>query len=412
MAALERYVPRCRIFLLDGQKFRTNLLVLFFDLPLRRETATKTALLAEVLKRGEEPAKAARQAEELYGALWDISVVKKGDRQLLLFSLETLKAVEMEEALSFLREWILRPLEKGAFPEKAVERQKRILRRKLDSLRDDKKAFARRRVLEETAEGTAFAISGDGYGEDLEEISGKSLFSWYQKVVETAEVKVFFCGEKEEKAKVLSLRQNFQGRAMVAEKEEQDSDRHEPPRFLQEKADVEQARLLLGFAGDVGNSRRQAALLLLHQLLGGDPDSLLFRKIREEQGLCYDIKSYRYPLSPYLFVQAGIEAKDGKETAKLVLKCLEELKKEGVSAEKLQQAKESILRDYDGLGDSPWAMVDFFAEQALQGKALSTEPFLGQIQRVEGEDILRAANHLQLKTVYLLSGKENDHGEN
>ena len=219
MAALERYLPRCRIFLLDGQKFRTNLLVLFFDLPLRRETATKTALLAEVLKRSEEPTKASRQAEELYGALWDISVVKKGDRQLLLFSLETLKTVEMQDALSFLRERVLRPLEQGTFSEKTVERQKKILRRKLESLRDDKKAFARKRALEETAEGTAFAISGDGYAEDLEEINGKNLFAWYQKIVETAEAKVFFCGDKEEKPKVLSLRQHFPGRVAVKAKE-------------------------------------------------------------------------------------------------------------------------------------------------------------------------------------------------
>lgn len=412
MAALERYLPRCRIFLLDGQKFRTNLLALFFDLPLERETATKTALLVEVLKRGEEPEKAARQAEELYGALWDISVVKKGDRQLLLFSLETLKTVETEDTLSFLRERLLRPLEQGAFSEKAVKRQKAILQRKLDSLRDDKKAFARKRALEETAEGTAFGISGDGYVEDLEEISGKNLFAWYQKIVETAEVKVFFCGDKAERTTVLSLRQNFSGRVMVTEREEHDSDCHEPPRFVQERTEAEQARLLLGFEADMENSRRQAALLLLNQLLGGDPDSLLFRKVREERGLCYDIKSYRYPLSPYLFVQAGIQEKDAKETGKLVLKCVDELKKQGVSAERLRQAKESILREYDGLADNPWAMVDFFAEQALQGKELSTEKFLRQVERVEPEDILRAANHLKLKTVYLLSGEADENGEN
>ena len=48
-----KYEPRCRIFFAEGQKFRTNLLVLFFDLSLKRETATKTALLAEVLRQGE-----------------------------------------------------------------------------------------------------------------------------------------------------------------------------------------------------------------------------------------------------------------------------------------------------------------------------------------------------------------------
>ena len=62
------------------------------------------------------------------------------------------------------------------------------------------------------------------------------------------------------------------------------------------------------------------------------------------------------------------------------------------------------------MADSPWAMVDFFAEQALQGKPLTTEKFLRQIERTGVEDIIRAANHLELKVVYLLSGKEENHG--
>ena len=374
MAVVEKYQPRCRIFLLDGEKFRTNLLVLFFDLPLKRETATKTALLAEVLKRT-EGIEAAKQAEELYGALWDISVVKKGNRQLLLFSLEMLKTVDIEEALHFLRERVLGPLQEEAFSEKNVKRQKEILTRKLERLQDDKKAFAVKRVMEETAEGTAYGISGDGYREDLEKIQGADLFAWYRNIVEKAEVKLFYCGEKAEKGKVLSFRQEFPGRVPVLEREEQEQSKN-GPRFLQETAKMEQARLVMGFSVGGETDRRRAALLLLHHLLGGSPDSLLFQIIREEKGLCYDVKSYLEPMSPYLFVQAGIRAEDGKETGKLVLKCMEQIKKDGVSEEKLQQAKENIIRNYDGLSDSPWAMVDFFAEQVLRGKELTTERFL------------------------------------
>ena len=403
----EKYLPRCRIFLLDGKKFRTNLFVLFFELPLKRETATKTALLAEVLK-GQEWTETTKQAEEMYGALWDISVVKKGDRQLLLFSLETLKAVDAEEALSFFRNRILQPLE-GDFREKVVERKKEILRRRLEGLQDDKKAYARKRAMEETAEGTAYAVSADGYMEDLQEISAKSLFAFYRDMVEQAEVKVFFSGDKTEKDKILSLRQDFPGKLLYKENEETDEPKN-GPRFVQENARMEQARLVLGFSADMENSSRQAALLVLNHLLGGSPDSLLFQTVREEQGLCYDVKSYLEPMSPYLFVQAGIKAEDGKKTGKLVLEAIEQLKKDGVSEEKLEQAKENILRNYDGLADSPWAMVDFFAEQALQGKPLTTEKFLRQIERTGVEDIIRAANHLELKVVYLLSGKEENHG--
>ena len=396
-----KYEPRCRIFFAEGQKFRTNLLVLFFDLSLKRETATKTALLAEVLRQGENPTGAARQAELLFGAHWDISVVKKGGRQLLLFSLETLKNVETEEMLAFLRERLFAPLQNG-FTEKTVERQKKILRQKLENQRDDKKAFARRRAMEETAKGTALAISGDGYAEDLEEISAEGLLAFYRELLETAKVKVFFCGEKDEA--LLSLRQNFKGKA--AAEEEAAPILKEKPHFLREETDAAQARLLLGFLGDVENSTRETALLLLNQLLGGDPDSFLFRKLREEEGLCYEIKSYRYPLSPYFFVQAGIRAEDAKRVCAELLSCLEEWKKNGISEERLDHAKESLIREYTALADSPWGMVDFLTEQALQGKELTTERLLRQIERTEAADVVRAAKHFRLQTVYLLQGKE------
>ena len=408
MSVTEKYLPRCRIFLLDGKKFQTNLLVLFFDLPLKRETATETALLAEVLKKTEWQ-QAAKQAEELYGALWDISVVKKGDRQLLLFSLEVLQKVEMQEAVSFLRERLLHLLEQGGFSDKIVERQKGFLRRKLESRQDDKRAFAQKCISEETAEGTEYGLSADGYVEDLEEITAKSLFAWYQTIVEKAEVKIFFCGEKSEKGAILSLRQDFAGRVPYAERKRKEQPKN-GPRFLQETADMAQARLCMSFSADTETGCRQAALVLLHHLLGGSPDSLLFQKIREEQGLCYDVKSYLEPLMPYLFIQAGIREEDAKKTGKLFLQCIEQLKKEGVSEEKLRQAKENILRNYDGMGDSSWAMVDFMAEQVLQEKSLTTEKFLHQIERTEAEDIRRAAAHLELRVVYLLGGKEDGNG--
>lgn len=402
MAALEKYEPRCRIFYSDGQKFRTNLLVLFFELPLKRETATKTALLAEVLRQGEMPKIAARQAESLYGAIWDIAVVKKGERQLLLFSLETLKNVETEEALSFLRERLFAPLKNGGFTEKTVERQKKRLRRRLAMQKDDKKAFARRRALEEAAKETPFALSADGYAEDLDAIDAKHLFTFYQQLLEAARVKVFFCGEWDKA--LLSLRQDFAGRAI--EEGRSFSAVKGKPHFLQEEADAAQARLLLGFLGDTATVAREAALLLLNQLLGGNPDSILFRRLREQEGLCYQVHSYRYPLSPYLFVEAGLQAKDIKRASKEVLSCLEQWKKTGISKEKLQQAKKSLLREYAALADTPWGRIDFLAEQALLEREMSTERLMRQLARTDEAEVQRAVRHLRLQAVYVLQGRE------
>ena len=113
---------------------------------------------------------------------------------------------------------------------------------------------------------------------------------------------------------------------------------------------------------------------------------------------------------PYLFIQAGIREEDAKKTGKLILQCIGQLKNDGVYEEKLQQAKKNILRKYDGISDSSWAMVDFLTEQVMQGRSFTTEKLLWQIERTETADIQRAAAHLELQVVYLLCGKEAAQG--
>lgn len=390
--------PRCRIFVLDGQKYKTNVFALFLDVPLRRKTATKTALLAEVLKRRNLHS-VTQKAEELFGAVWDVNIVKKGEHQLLVFSLEMLKAVDVAEGVDFLRELLKA---ENIFSTETVERQKRILKRQLESRKDDKKAFANRRAMEETAKGTNFAVCADGYAEDLAEIDEKSLYAYFIEILEQTNAYLFFCGERTEKGKLLSLRKVFSGKYTSKTEPTEDGCGKRKPQFLSERDCMEQARLVLGFSADTDTAGRRAALLLCSQILGGDGNSLLFQQVREESGLCYDVRSAISPLAPYFFMQAGIKAEDAKRAGKEMLQCLKKLQEQPVSKERLKQAKQAVLQEYAAIADTPWAMVDFFAEQVLQDRPLSLDTFLRTIRRTDTEDVIRAAKRIRLQTVYLL----------
>lgn len=401
--------PRCRIFFPEGEKFRTDVLVLLFDLPLERKTATQTALLAELLQN-REPLAAAKAAEELYGADWQVGVVKKGDRQLLLFSLEALKMVGAMEMVSFLKERLFSLLEEGGFAEQAVERQKKRLRQRLQARQEDKPSHARRRALEETAKGTAIAVSGDGYLEDLDEIGKETLFDWYQTILKTAAVQIYFCGDPNGKQDILSLRQLFSGKRKAEHRQKTEEKANRKPRFLQEPTEAAQARLVFGFCADMGSGRRETALLLLSRILGEGGDSLLFQQLREKAGLCYAVRSYRYPLSPYFFIEAGMQTADVKEASRMVGDCIGKLREEGISPERLAEAKNSLRQEYEALADDPWGMLDFFVEQSLLGRAADTTERLRQIDALEPEEIQQAAGSLRLESIYVLGGKEEKHG--
>ena len=128
-------VEQCRMFFVDGKKFKTNALLGFFRVPLRRENATKLALLAEVLQKGTEKypsvTAVAAAAEECYGALWQVQIIKKGGEAWLSFSMEVSKHVSEKEVLDFLLQLMKHPKRiDNQFPAETVERCKAILRRR------------------------------------------------------------------------------------------------------------------------------------------------------------------------------------------------------------------------------------------------------------------------------------------
>ena len=116
---------------LKDTRFKTNTLSLFFNIPLKRETVTKAALLPSVLKRGTEKypkfKDMARQLAEMYSATCAAGVRMKGDGEVLYFTIEYIADAYIGENLSvlaadFLREFVVFPLVKdGGFVTEDVE---------------------------------------------------------------------------------------------------------------------------------------------------------------------------------------------------------------------------------------------------------------------------------------------------
>ena len=78
--------------LIKSDKFKANLLSYYFIRPLDRDEVTMNALIPLVLKRGTNKYKSSleveRHLEELYGADFNMSVNKKGERHVIRFTME------------------------------------------------------------------------------------------------------------------------------------------------------------------------------------------------------------------------------------------------------------------------------------------------------------------------------------
>lgn len=404
---------RCRIYWLNGKKFKTQICTVMFQINMTRENVTKTALLSEVLKQGcnmyKTPKALAIQSEEMFGAIWDIQIVQKGEIQLLSFVLESIKCVDTIEVINFLNELIHKPLvDNGEFFKDIVDKQKNILKNNLMAEKDNKKYFAKQRCLQETCKNSPLDININGYIEDVDKIDGKNLYNYFENIKNNNFVKIFFCGDEGEKKELVKMRKFFENNEKNNEELKFNNIiSKDKCKSIVEYSNLDQARVLLSFeTGAVYGNKSYATLLLLAQILGGGGNSLLFHKIREEKGLCYEIKAYNYPLTQYLLIETGVDAEHKKEVGVEVLKIIEKLAKNSVEPATLAEAKLELNRKYSLIIDEPWSMIDFFTNEILFNKDRTLQKFLNQIDCVTSLDIMKMVKRMQLKVFYSLEKKE------
>ena len=128
------------VHFIKTDKFKSNVIAAFLLTELNRENITKNALIPAVLRRGTATLNTMKdisiKMDDLYGALFDVSTDKIGDKQAIQLYTSVINnkfALNgedlMSEALNFMHEVIYNPyLENGVFCEEYVKGEKETLR--------------------------------------------------------------------------------------------------------------------------------------------------------------------------------------------------------------------------------------------------------------------------------------------
>lgn len=405
----KKQIQQCDIHFLEGQSFKTNIIAILLRIPLTRQNTTKTALLAEVLKNGcqQYPSRKAvnEKMDDMMGSVFDISILKKGQEQILFFYLEMVKGELLKKGFEFLQNMIFSPLEeRKGFPKNMVEREKKILAEKIKGRQDDKKEYAKLRCLEEMCKENTFGIFADGYQEDLKEIDEMILLLHYKNMLKHAKFEIFLTGNAEQKQDMISMAKKmpfqsdflWQAETISVKKKKEITK-------VQETLSIAQSRIVLGFDTNVLPEQKEfSSLLVCNELFGGSPASLLFQNVREKEGACYDISSFLFRLYPILMVKAGIEKQYYQKAVEVIQNSLKILQEQQVEKQDLQQAKESIIRYYISMKDSQTALMDFSFNEWILKTNRSIEQFVKEIENVTQKEVQKRAKELTLNTIYFL----------
>lgn len=174
--------------------------------------------------------------------------------------------------------------------------------------------------------------------------------------------------------------------------------------FLEKK--TEQFHLCLGVRSYPREHPERYAQRLLSIALGENMSSRLFQEIREQRGLAYDIHSSvsRYYDTGIFTVSAGLEKKKLLDAVKVILKQLGKLKKELLSEEELNRAKEYYIGQLEiGLEKTMNNMLWLGENLLCADKVLTKEEVIEKIQEVNVEQVRHVAQELFVNSKLNLS---------
>ena len=406
-----------KLTLIPESKFKTNLISVYIQRKLDRNEVTKNALLPGILKSGCNKYKTLGQLtdreEELYGSYLHAGASKRGESQVLGFSILSVNEKYLDEkilgqCIEFLNEIINNPLViDGGFNEEYLNIEKEILKDSIMSIINDKGNYAMKRTNEIMFEGEPYSINGKGYIEDLDNIDRVSLYEHYKEVLKTSPIEIMIEGEFEETEVVELIKEKFQfdrGNIIDIPKEEYYKE-VDKVKEVKETMDIAQGKLVMGYRGNVDylDEEKYYSLLLGSRILGGGADSKLFINVREKESLCYTIYSTIQKSKSTMMVCSGIEAQNYEKTVNLVKEQVQKLKDGDITESEISNAKIAFINSLNSLNDEIGRISDFYFSQSISKNKSDLDQIKNMINKSTKEDIVEAVKNIELDTIYFLS---------
>jgi predicted Zn-dependent peptidase len=408
------------LHVIETDKYKTNTFVWKMKAPLSKEDVTKRALLPHVLQSSSAkyPTTTALRSylDELYGATLFVDLAKKGEYHIISFSLEIANekflsdpSPLLKRGFELLAEVLTNPNTfNNAFHKETVEKEKRTLKQRIQSVYDDKMRYSNVRLLEEMCKGELYALQVNGEASDVDLITSENLFEYYQKAFLEDEMDLYVIGDvKEEEVKNLATEllkfENRTPKKLDGSTVQKKQEVHE----VKEEQDVKQGKLNIGYRTNVVyGDPDYFALQVFNGVFGGFSHSKLFINVREKASLAYYVSSRLESHKGLMMVMSGIDLKNYDQAVGIIRDQMEAMRQGDFTEQELVQTKAVIRNQILETIDTSRGLTEILYHNVVAGNDIKLEQWINEIEKTTKEEIVAVANKIDLDTIYFLTGTE------
>lgn len=410
-----------KLHIVKTAKFKTNTIVWKMKTPLTSENVTKRALLPYVLqsssKAYETTSKLRSYLDELYGANLYVDVSKKGEYQVISFSLEIanekfLSDPEplLKKGMELIAEILVNPLaENDAFDKETVEKEKRTLKQRIQAVYDDKMRYSNFRLVQEMCKGEPYALHVNGEIDDIPQINEGNLYEYYKQAFAEDEMDLYIIGDVNEDEVHSTADELLQFEDRVPVKVETHHAGSIEEKTVKDQEDVKQGKLNIGYRTNVlYGDQDYYALQVFNGIFGGFSHSKLFLNVREKNSLAYYVASRLESHKGLMMVMSGIEFENFELAVKIIREQMEAMQAGDFTDQEVEQTKAVIENQMLETMDTARGMVEVLYHNVVSDQNVSLDDWLQGMTKTTKEEIVDVAKKVQLDTVYFLTGLEAD----
>ncbi|GET13572.1 peptidase M16 [Ligilactobacillus agilis] len=415
-------VPGVTLDFIASKQFKTSRINLtFVTAAVSKKTVALRTLIANMLEVSSQkyPDQKAisDQLAFLYGATFGTSVNRRGNLHLVNFEMRVVndhylkeKQQLLTEAINFLQELIFNPLVTNqAFDQAMFTLQQKNLIAYLESIKDNKQAYALQKLQQAYFEDPVHQVPPYGDKENLAALTAAECYAYYQEMLAHDEVIITLSGDFASDEVLAAIAQlKFTPRTVGKYQLTYKQTARNKLVAYEEQQDLNQSKLDLAYHFPVEyRGKYHYAALVFNALFGGSALSKLFTNVREKASLAYYANSSFDSLRQVLFVQTGIQADKKQQVLDLIEQQLAALVAGDVEAQLLANIKQELITDYEIRQDSQaTALIQATMDQLSQSKVTASE-WKAAIMAVSVADVQAVAALAKLEVSYFLKGQIN-----
>ena len=237
---------------------------------------------------------------------------------------------ELENSLELLSDMVIN----SEFDKKQIDKERSVILSEIKSSYDDIEDFSYRKINEVAFEGNNLMYDVLGTEESVKNFKRADLISYYEKYYSPNNSSIVIVSPYDKNYVVDLVKKYFSlWKRKMIEKSEFNTILNKPFIKKIDQKDSEQSTILYLYTFKNLSKKEELALDVLNYKLGDNSNSVLFKELRENRGLCYEVYSSLTEIDDLklLYIYTSVNPEDVEEAIEVIEGCVEEFKKRNIS---------------------------------------------------------------------------------